>query len=308
MATLSNSGDRPVLRFERRLAHPADRVWTALTDPAELAHWFPAMIEGERAVGATIHFRFEGVDLADAGEILEFEPPRLFMYRWGDSTLRWELVPDGTGCRLVFTHTLGGEPPLGDVRSAARHAAGWDVCLEALAVRLDGRPDGSAADAWFERYEPYMAAFGLDTGEVRETVDGFTVRFERDLVASTGDAWAVLVDGADLAVGGTVPAGATAVPAGPVTALDPPRLLAFEWRHEGAPAGEVRWEIDGPEMFARLVLTQTVPAHLAELRPALLAAWHVQVELFVASLHGVKRAWPDERVAELRRAYESNSQ
>jgi uncharacterized protein YndB with AHSA1/START domain len=291
MTTLSTVDGYPVLRFERRLAHPAERVWTALTEPAELAHWFPATIEAELKVGAPVRFKFENTDIEPGtGEIIELEPPRIFAYRWGESTLRWELVPDGAGCRLLFTHTLGGGAPWGDVRSAARHAAGWDVCFDHLAAQLDGRPGGSGGAGWFERFEPYVEEFGLDTGEVRDAPGGFVVRFERDLVTSTGDAWAALVDGSDLAIGAAVPATATAVTAGPITALEPPNVLAFDWLHEGAVAGEVRWALDGPEMFARLVLTQTVPAHLGELRATLLAAWQSHLKQFVAALHGVKRS------------------
>ena len=290
MATLNTVDGHPVLRFERRLPHPVERVWTALTEPAELAHWFPATIEAELRVGAPIRFRFENADVEPGtGEIIEFEPPRIFAYRWGESTLRWELVPEGAGCRLLFTHTLGGDPPWGDFRSAARHAAGWDVCFDLLEAQLAGRPGGSTGAGWFERFEPYVERFGLDTGEVREAPDGHVVRFERDLVTSTGDAWAALVDGADLAIGKPAPTTAAPVPAGPITALEPERALAFEWLHEGVTAGEVRWELSGPEMFARLVLTQTVPARLAEQREPLLAAWSAHLKHFVAALHGVKR-------------------
>jgi uncharacterized protein YndB with AHSA1/START domain len=34
--------DRSALTFERRLSHSVERVWRAVTEPAELAHWFPA--------------------------------------------------------------------------------------------------------------------------------------------------------------------------------------------------------------------------------------------------------------------------
>lgn len=292
MATLNTVDGHPVLRFERRLAHPAERVWTALTEPAELAHWFPATIEAELRVGAPVRFTFENTDIAPGtGEIIELEPPRIFAYRWGESTLRWELVPDGAGCRLLFTHTLGGDAPWGDVRSAARHAAGWEVCFELLDTQLDGRTGASSGVGWFERFEPYVEEFGLDTGEVREAPGGYVVRFERDLVTSTGVAWAALADGTE-AIGKPAPATVTAiVTAGPITALEPERLLAFEWLHDGAVAGEVRWELSGPEMFARLVLTQTVPAHLAELRETLLARWRAHLKQFVAALHGVKRTY-----------------
>ena len=52
LGTLERVGDVSVLRYERRLAHPRERVWRALTDDAELAAWFPTTIEGERQNGA----------------------------------------------------------------------------------------------------------------------------------------------------------------------------------------------------------------------------------------------------------------
>ncbi|HKC74762.1 MAG TPA: SRPBCC domain-containing protein [Chloroflexota bacterium] len=36
------------LRFTRKLAHPPEKVWRALTEPAHLAAWFPTDIEGAR--------------------------------------------------------------------------------------------------------------------------------------------------------------------------------------------------------------------------------------------------------------------
>src|SRR6202012_5001916 len=43
--TLTMIDGRPVLRFERRLRHPVATVWRAITDPAELAGWFPWQVE-----------------------------------------------------------------------------------------------------------------------------------------------------------------------------------------------------------------------------------------------------------------------
>ena len=44
--TLERKGNLSVLRYERRLAHPPQRVWRALTDDTDLAAWFPTTIEG----------------------------------------------------------------------------------------------------------------------------------------------------------------------------------------------------------------------------------------------------------------------
>ncbi len=35
--------NRPALRFERRLDHSVERVWRAVTEPAELDRWFVAI-------------------------------------------------------------------------------------------------------------------------------------------------------------------------------------------------------------------------------------------------------------------------
>ena len=40
--TLETIDGRPALRFERRLAHSVERVWRAVTEPAELERWFVA--------------------------------------------------------------------------------------------------------------------------------------------------------------------------------------------------------------------------------------------------------------------------
>ncbi len=152
--TLHTVDGRPVLRFERRLAHPAEKVWTALTEPAQLATWFPAQVEIDLTLGGKMRFVFangEGPTLD--GTVTELDPPHVLAYTWGDSLLRWELRPDGQGCRLVFTHTF-------DARDeAAKFAAGWHLCLDALGSLLDGEPVAGSRDRWAELNEGYVRSF-----------------------------------------------------------------------------------------------------------------------------------------------------
>jgi uncharacterized protein YndB with AHSA1/START domain len=160
-ATLQTVRGRSTLRFERRLAHSPAKVWRALTEPAELTHWFPQDLVGTFAPGEKLRFVFRGEPpMLDGqvvpdftGEVLEFDPPRVLSYTWAGDTLRWTLTPDGDGCLLVFTDTFTEQG------KAARDGAGWHVCLEALDARLNGTR-GPADDRWKEHYERYAETFG----------------------------------------------------------------------------------------------------------------------------------------------------
>ena len=119
---LEQANDRWTLRFTRPLPHPPEKVWRAITEAEHLQAWFPQWVTGEWAVGAPLRFTDPGTDHpAFAGEVLACEPPRLLEYRWGTDVLRFEIVPDGSGCTLVLLEgveaggphgPVGGEPPV----------------------------------------------------------------------------------------------------------------------------------------------------------------------------------------------------
>ncbi|MFL6123235.1 SRPBCC domain-containing protein [Actinophytocola sp.] len=126
---------RVELRFERWYAHPREKVWRALTEPAELRRWFVEILDYDRsalafAPGAELTFVAEGLP-AGQGRVLAFEPPALLEYTWDDETLRWELSAADGGCRLVFTNVVG------DGGTAAAVDAGWDLGLKRLSGALD---------------------------------------------------------------------------------------------------------------------------------------------------------------------------
>jgi hypothetical protein len=54
----------------------------------------------------------------------------------------------------------------------------------------------------------------------------------------------------------------------------------------------------------RVELSQTVPAHLAEVRATAMAAWHMQLDLFFSAVHGdIRCAWDEDRVEALAKEY-----
>jgi uncharacterized protein YndB with AHSA1/START domain len=152
----------PALSFERRLSHPVDVVWRAITDGGELEHWFPCRVEvDELRTGAEMTFRFdemplEGQPTTMAGRVTELDPPRLFAFYWGDDHLRFELEPAAgseDACVLRLTVLLDSR------EKAARDGAGWHVCLDRLEGMLAGE-DGPAAtgasEDWRGLYEEYQ--------------------------------------------------------------------------------------------------------------------------------------------------------
>lgn len=314
LATLRTSEGKLVLRFERMLRHAQAKVWRAVTEPAEMSHWFPATVHAELRAGAAMRFDFDASDAAvyEEGEVLEYDPPKVYAFRWNDSVLRFELLPHDDGCRLVFTHTLSGTGTHGDVRSTSRTASGWDGCLSLLAARLDGDTDAVlTGDWWFGRAERYVEEFGLGEGELVEQGDELVVRFERDLVQPVDEVWGTLTatDDGELAVGQPPPVQLTHgyVETGPVTEIAPPHTVEYAWLHEGAEAGRVRVQCNVQDPIGtRLVLTHTVPARLRDLCPTILAAWQTHLELFFAALHGdIRCPWPADRTEQLRKEYEA---
>ena len=142
---------RQGVRFERRLAHPVERVWQAVTDPEQLASWFPARVEID---GERMRFHFPDDQSYDStGAVVELDPPRVFAFTWEDDELRFELSPDGDGCVLVLTNVLGGE------HAASSVAAGWHVCLDELEKLLAGEPASAPGTKPTQRHTELEAEY-----------------------------------------------------------------------------------------------------------------------------------------------------
>jgi uncharacterized protein YndB with AHSA1/START domain len=289
---------RNVLRFERRLAHPVEKVWRAITEPAELAHWFPALVAMEPQVGGPMRFTFPGGEMDPTeGTITELDPPRVFAFVWAGDPLRMELRPDGAGTVLTFTYTFTDRPMAGS------YATGWQTCLDALEHALAGTGPGEPAP-YAERHDAYVEAFGLGEG----TVDEGTIRFERLLPHPVEQVWPALTGPEPAPAEGEEPPPPVTngyVPAGPLTAVRDGEVLEYAWLSDGEPGGRVRWELTGGHPAGtRVALTQTLPGASAEERVTALAAWHTQLEILADHLRGITRCpWPKERTEELRRHY-----
>ena len=144
------------LRFTRTLVHPRTKVWRAVTEPEQLARWFPTTIDGERAAGAPLRFTFpnETAEPFD-GEMLAYEPESAIEFRWGPDLVRIELRLVGEGTELTLLDTLE------ERGKAARDGAGWHTCLDALEAALAGEDEARAQmDTWAAVHPHYVESFG----------------------------------------------------------------------------------------------------------------------------------------------------
>ncbi|MDX3248942.1 SRPBCC domain-containing protein, partial [Streptomyces sp. ME18-1-4] len=98
---------RPAVRFTRTYDHPADRVWQLVTDPGELAHWFPSRVEIELCPGGTIRFSGDPNLPESTGRVFAVDAPRRLSFAWGGDELRFDLeAMAGDRTRLTFTDVL----------------------------------------------------------------------------------------------------------------------------------------------------------------------------------------------------------
>jgi uncharacterized protein YndB with AHSA1/START domain len=151
------------LRFERRLAHPPERVWRAITEPDDLRAWFPFDIEGERTAGAPLRFVFrEGEAEPFEGRMVAFDAPRTLELEWGGGErLRLEVRPDGDGSVLTLLNTFDEQG------KAARDGAGWHACLDALAEHVDGAAAPEAPpERWTRLHAAYQERFGPEASTI----------------------------------------------------------------------------------------------------------------------------------------------
>jgi uncharacterized protein YndB with AHSA1/START domain len=142
MATMSITPDQDALAGEIYVAVPRERVFKALTDPAQLPKWW-----GHKAMYRTTSMHADlrpggkwmtsgigtdGREFNVSGEYMEVDPPGLLVYTWKaswtdavTSTVRWELSPSGEGTMVKILHSgLKASP-----EAAKSYAGGWPSVL-----------------------------------------------------------------------------------------------------------------------------------------------------------------------------------
>jgi uncharacterized protein YndB with AHSA1/START domain len=164
LARVQKDGENWTLVVVRQLRHSPEKVWRAITDPAQLREWAPFDADGNMGIaGKLVKLSTVGTPtpLISQTCIQRADEPTLLEYQWGDGALRWELENFEGGTRLTLWHSI-------DRRYIAMGAAGWHICLDVLDHSLSGKPLGRIVgpdvmklEAWQQLNADYAKQFGI---------------------------------------------------------------------------------------------------------------------------------------------------
>jgi uncharacterized protein YndB with AHSA1/START domain len=131
--------DNDVVTLEIFIAAPRERIFQAITDPAQASQWW-----GRKDQYYFNHFNMDvrvggkwsttgtspkNGDLAVHGEFLEVDPPRRLAYSWSSSWMPvvtkvlWEFDSQDNGTLVRLTHSGFA----GDANQTQGHSHGWSL-------------------------------------------------------------------------------------------------------------------------------------------------------------------------------------
>lgn len=264
-----------LVRLERVLPGPIERLWRYITESDKRKQWLAAGAFDLRVGGATsLHFahknlsseqeapeRYKHADNAGfTGTVIACDPPRLLTITWGSgpdaSEVTFELAPQDDRVKLVLTHR---RLPARELTSVA---AGWHTHVGILEDRLDERtPRGfwSTHGALEQDYKMRLQVmddyfrWSADTErELRDNAGNWSSCLRRVLDAPIDRVWAAWTDAEKIplwfgrptgtfAVGGTIhldlsqPQPTIAK----ILGCEPPRRLRTTWQYGDWPPSEV---------------------------------------------------------------------
>jgi len=151
-AHIEKDGEKWTLVLVRELRHSPEKVWQALTDPAQLREWAPFDADKNMgAAGTTVKLTTVGAPSPRITEtrVTRADAPRLLEYNWGGQEIRWELEALGGGTRLTLWHNI-------DRRFISMGAAGWHICFDVLDRHLSGNPVGRIVASEAMKFEGWQ--------------------------------------------------------------------------------------------------------------------------------------------------------
>lgn len=130
---LQKKEEHPPVIVEKDMDAPAEKIWTALTDPEQMKQWYFDLPGFRPEVGYTFEFwgGTEENQYRHLSQVTEVVPLKRIQYSWrydgyeGDSLVTFDIFPVGRLTRVKVTHSgLETFPPIADfVRT--NFEAGW---------------------------------------------------------------------------------------------------------------------------------------------------------------------------------------
>src|SRR5580693_1943571 len=155
LGSLLTADGRGVVRMQDRFDTDIDDLWSALTDPARLAHWM-AEVEGDLRLGGEFRARFFASGWEGTGRVEACEPPRRLLLltkqpgQPDEQVMEITLAADGDQTILVWEER--GMP----LDQLAAYGAGIQVHVEDLAAHLAGRERCDIEARWGELMPAYQ--------------------------------------------------------------------------------------------------------------------------------------------------------
>jgi uncharacterized protein YndB with AHSA1/START domain len=154
-----DSEEKWTLILVRDLRHAPEKVWQALTDPAQVREWAPFDVDGSLGeAGSTVKLTWVGTAQSFPATVKRADAPNVLEY--GD--MRWELEAAGGGTRLTLWSAI-------DRRFISMGAAGWHIAFDVLDHLLNGTPLSRVAGAdamkfagWQRLNAEYAKQFGVE--------------------------------------------------------------------------------------------------------------------------------------------------
>lgn len=164
LGSLRSADGKGVVRIEDRYDTGMDDLWSALTDPARLAHWY-GQVEGDLRPGGEFRLYLESDGWAGTGRVDACEPPRRMLVTTRESEESWRKGQGAPPFDEVIEATLAADGdhtilaievrglPLDKI---AFYGAGWQIHAENLATYLAGRERGDTEARWDDLVPPYQ--------------------------------------------------------------------------------------------------------------------------------------------------------
>jgi uncharacterized protein YndB with AHSA1/START domain len=161
-AQVQKDGDKWTLVLVREFKQPPEKVWQALTDPAQLVEWAP--FEADRSLSAvgTVNLTWVVAPAASQANVTRADAPTTLEYTIDGNATRWQLEPMGAGTRLTLWHII-------DRNYISMGAAGWHIAFDVLDRLLNGAPiarivggEAMKFEGWQRLNKEYAKQFGVE--------------------------------------------------------------------------------------------------------------------------------------------------